>query len=244
MKTATTIVWDLAGRPEIAAQSVGRLLSDHESVCGMCATRQPRTADMDEALGANFTDRGCLHHPGVTRVCAACLWCCSGKPPTTLRMWSIIAVPGEELPASNPKAWLQDTPGLHLYNRSATTALVKVLANPPLGRWVASVALSGQKHVLPYAVVNLGGGRWTVRVEDHNVSARPEEWRHLRSTALRLRRMGVPADAVMDGRPTFISGGDLAEWRELNTQLAPWLGSTQLGLALWTITKETMNNDT
>jgi len=246
MSAATRLVWELAGEPNVAAESVRRLLDDSEetATCLICGSITCWSADAGKALGANFTDHSYRRYPGSTRICEACLWCCSGKPPATLRMWSIIAAPGFRLPSSNPKAWIQDTLSLYLFNRSTPELLAAILADPPDSEWVASVAISGQKHVLPYAEVNHGAGQWTVRVEDHNVTATPGQWATVHYAAVRLRRLGVPAESVMQGIPQYIkTRDDLGTWRALNDTLTPWLGSPLLDLALWTITKETMNND-
>ena len=240
MTAATRLVWALAGSPEVAAASVAKLLVDYEAACAMCGAIEPQTAQADKALGANFADRSHMRHGG-DRICRACLWCCSGKPPATLRMWTVIAAPGETLPDSHPKAWLQDTPGLALINRANPAPLAATLAHPPAGEWLVSVAISAQKHVLPYAVTNRGDGTWTIRVEDHNITATPAQWAHVHRHAMALRKLGVPAEDVEAGTPRYITTPDaLAMWREHNAELRPWLGSPILSLALWTITKGTM----
>ena len=60
--------------------------------------------------------------------------------------------------------------------------------------------------------------------------------------ALALRRLGVPAEAIEAGEPRFVIKGGatralLDQWRDLATPLQPYVGSTLLNLALWTITK-------
>lgn len=240
MTTACRLVHEAAGRPQITAASVAKLVTSTPGVCCVCGHTASRTAIADKALGANFSDRGHLARPTRT-ICEACLWCCSGKPPASLRMWSIIASLQREVPPSNPKAWLQGTPHLMLFNRSDPGPLAAFLADPPDGDWVVSIAYSGQKHVLPYTPTNCGSGQWTIRCEDHYVTATPTQWANVHGIALALRRLGVPADDVMTGTPKFVKTRDqLAAWRDLNDQLTGWHNSPLLDLALWTITKETM----
>lgn len=239
MSDATRLVYDLAGNPEIAAASTAKHLQNHPGRCAICGRREQVTADFDNALGKNFSDRSLLDG-GTSRVCTACLWCCSGKPPATLRMWTIVAAEGTDC-RTHEKAFLQNTPGLSLINRGNPQPLVDILSNPPGGPWVASVALSGQKHVLPYARVN-HGRTWVVRVEDTQVSATSDEWMAVHEAAVELRRMGIPADAVREGRPAFIKTADqLTLWRDIESRLAGWHRSPLLDLALWTITKGTMS---
>lgn len=235
---ATRLLWEAAGRPAPAAASVARLIVDQPGQCGMCGEHSDRTADTDRSLGANFSDRALFRWPGG-RTCPACLWVCSGKPPATLRMWSIICAPGVTLPPSDPKAWLQDTPGLHLGSRRSAPHVGRFLGDPPAGPWMVSIALSGQKHVAPYAHVNHGRGPWRVRVEDHNVTSSPDEWRTIREHALALRRLGIPEQPIHDGHPARLRTREqLATWAHHNQHLLPYLRSPLLGLALWTITRE------
>lgn len=236
---ATRWLWQQLGRPAIAAGSVASLLADIEAQCSICGVVEFPTAKADKALGANFSDRGHLTHEGSDRICQACLWCCSGKPPATLRMWSIAA--GGPASPSHPKAWLQETPVVCLTNRANPRPIRDLLMNPPDGEWLVTVAYSGQKHVIPYATTNHGPGTWTVRVEDHYVTSNPATFRHVHQHAEALRRLGVPEDAVMSGTPAYIkTANDLAAWKEHADQLTAHLGSPLLRLALWTITKETM----
>lgn len=239
---ASRLIYDTAGQPAFATATTGRLLTEHEAVCCICGQTEPVTGDADKSMGANFADRGHLRAPYSSRVCRACLWCASGKPPATLRMWSIVCAPGHTLAPSQPKAWLQDTPGLCLTNRADTRPIIDTLADPPAGPWVVTVAISGQKHVVPYADVNHDPGPWRIRVEDHTVAATPDQWAEVFTSALHLRRLGVPADAIATGEPRFVVKGGvtrdlLARWADLSAPLKPYLGSPLLDLALWTITR-------
>ena len=242
MTAATRLIYNTAGHPDFATATTTKLLTSHEAACCICGQVERETADADKSMGSNFTDRGHLRNHHSTRVCRACLWCASGKPPATLRMWSIVCTPGHALPPSQPKAWLQDTPGLCLTNRANTWPIINTLADPPVDPWVVTIAVSGQKHVVPYAETNTGADRWLIRVEDHDVASTPAEWRTVFGPALALRRLGVPAEAIEAGEPRFVIKGGatsalLDQWRDLAAPLQPYLGSTLLSLALWTITK-------
>jgi hypothetical protein len=239
--SATRLVHALAGHPTPEG-SAAATLGPHAGTCAVCGLPTDRTASVDRALGANFTNRSMFHDDASDRVCAACLWCCSGKPPATLRMWSIVAAPGHDLGPSHEKAFLQDTPGLLLTNRANPGPIADWLAfPPPTGPWVVSIAVSGQKHVVPYARVNHGRDTWTIRYENTDVTANPEQWAAVHAAAATLRRLGVPADDVLTGTPRYLkTATDLAAWREHNTTLTPYHGSPLLALALWTITKGTL----
>src|SRR5690606_40925114 len=88
--------------------------------------------------------------------------------------------------------------------------------DPPEGEWVVSVAESGQKHSLPYAVVNRGRARWRVRMDALDVDATPEDFRHVFAHVCALRARGFSAEDIehlrmLIGRIT--TGHDLAVWQ-------------------------------
>lgn len=238
MSASTRLVWDLAGRPD-AVGPPARLLADVDGVCCVCGQEEARTAPTGKALGTNFTDRS-MFRERTDRVCEACLWAVGGRGRATLRLWTVVAAPGRDLPASHEAAHLS-APGLCLTNRADPAPVARILADPPAGPWAVSVAVSGQKHHLPYAPVNHGRGSWRVRMEATAVTGTPDQWRHVHAHARALRRLGVPAADVRTGTPRYLkTPADLALWRQHATELTPWLGSPLLDLALWCITKGTM----
>lgn len=241
MTAATTLVWEAAGRPKPFGTKAD-LLKHIPGVCAVTGERLDVTADINRALGDNFTDRSMFAAPHSDRVGEATLWACSGKGTSTLRLWSIIAAPGVHLPPSHEKAFLS-APGLWLGNRADPRPIVDTLLSPPEGEWLVSIAVSAQKHVLPYARVNRGGGRWTARFENTDVTSDPIEFLAVHGAAVALRRLGLRDDEILTGRPGLIRSRDvLTEWRHHARSLAPYLQSPLLQLALWAITKGTLND--
>lgn len=242
MTSPTRLVWELAGRPD-PVESAARLLGD-VGVCRMSGDDDLQCAPADKALGKNWTDPACWARPDSTVVNTAAVWCCSGKPPHSLRMWTILAAPGWDAPASADKCVMPAGPGLAYINRGNPGPLVDMLASPPDGEWLASVAVSGQKHVLPYATVNHGSGRWTVRMETCNVTATPAEWSAVHASCVALRLAGCSDDDIKAGRPTpkIRTSKALAEWRHHADTIAPHRTSPLVDLALWTITKGTLTH--
>ncbi len=228
------MVWQAAGEPDPPNPS---LFQPGEATCVMCGRKVGLSAPTAKAIGGNFTDQYLYSAPHSTRVCPACQWCCGGKPPATLRMWSVVVAPGVSLPASQPKAWLgQNTPGLCLANRADPSPVADILLAPPATAWAVGVALSTQKHVLPYTRVNQGDGVWTVRLENTDVTASPDLWRRVLGTAAALRAAGHGGEQVREGRPdprAAKTGHELEAWRRLNSRLAGFHRSPLLDLALW-----------
>lgn len=240
MTAAQTLIWETAGRPEVTGAK-GKLLKPEPGVCAITGEHADITADATRALGENFTDQSLWRiHTG--RVGQPALWCCSGKGKDSPRMWTWICAPGHDLPDSVEKAPLH-LPGLCQTNRGNTRPVIDTLLDPPVGEWVVCIAVSGQKHVLPYATTNRGAGEWTVRMEDTAITATPDQWGTVFYTVLALRRLGIPAEAIKTGTPTYIKDAQaLREWRELSTHLAPYQTSPLVDLALWCITKPIMED--
>lgn len=243
MTAPTTLIWRLAGRPEPGGAKA-KLFRDEPGICAVSGDQCGRTAPVAKVLGDNFTDRSLFRAPTSDRVGEAAFWVCSGKGTSSLRMWSIIAAPDHLLPPSDERAFVQQ-PHLWLGNRSDPLPIARLLEDPPEGEWLCSIALSGQKHVAPYAAVNRGPSQWTVRMENVNITSSPDEWQAVRAAANRLRGIGIGADNVLHGLPGLIkSRGNLDLWRRESRALAPYTGSPLLELALWTITKSTLERET
>lgn len=237
---STVMVWELAGCP--APPGADRY-SELAAPCVMCGRETEVTAPAAVALGSNFADPyGLYRRADSTRVCPACAWCCSGRPPHTVRGWSVLAAPGHQLPASQPKAWTiaRDRPGLCVTNRADTRAIADLLADPPPGEWTAAVSISGQKHVLPYARINHGTDAWTVRFENTDITSSPAAWRHVLGAAAMLRQAGHGAEVIAAGRPdprAIRDAADLERWRRGAERLEAYAGGPLLELALWCLTR-------
>ncbi|AWB84798.1 hypothetical protein [Corynebacterium liangguodongii] len=241
MTAAQTLIWETAGRPGVTGAK-GKLLKPEPAICAITGEYCEVTADATRALGENFTDQS-LWRAHTGRVGQAALWCCSGKGKDSPRMWSWVCAPGHDVPDSVEKAPLH-VPGLCQTNRGNTRPIIDTLMSPPAGEWVVCVAVSGQKHVLPYATTNRGVGEWTIRMEDTTITATPTQWRTVFESVLALRRLGIPADSIKTGRPDHIKTLEkLRWWQEYQSTLAPYQTSPLVDLALWCITKPIMEDN-
>lgn len=232
------MVWDLAGRPTRATIKTEPV----PGACAMCGSHTDVTLPTAKALGGNFTDQYLLARPDSHRVCYPCVWVCSGKPPDTVRMWTVLARPDMTVPASHPKAPF-GTDHLWLTARNDMRAAVATLADPPGGPWLLSVAESGQKHHVPYARINHGGGRWTVRMDALDITATPAEFAHVIGHVLRLREAGFTATEIEHLAPTPVrlDSERLPVWRHHAEQITGWAGSPLIHLAIFLPNKEHMD---
>ena len=158
-------------------------------------------------------------------------------------MWSWVCAPGVDLPDSVEKApW--HVPGLCQTNRSNTRPIIDLLMQPPAGEWVMCIATSGQKHVLPYATTNHGGGTSTIRMEDTNITIKHTQFKMVFETTLALRRMGVTAENIKNGAPgnAIKTRDQLENWRHISQRIEHMRTSPLVDLALWCITKPIMED--
>lgn len=229
------ILWDLAGRPAPTNPAKG------DGPCALCGNTGPLHA----TIGNNFTDYRKLARIDGTRMCAACSWTFGGKPPYTLRMWSIVARFDQPAPPSQPGAYVTGK-HLHLTNRRDLRWVAETLACPPAdgSPWLVAVAESGQKHAAPFTAVNHGAERWSIQLDGCDITSTPSEWRQVLARTVALRAAGFAADGIETGQPPVaaLTGERLTAWRTHAPLLAPYRGTPLLHLANLMITKDTLDD--
>lgn len=233
-RSPTWMVWELAGQPPTPEPEAVA------GVCALCGEMAEKTIPAGKAIGPNFTDQYELPARGAGKVCGPCVWSLGGKPPATLRMWTVLARTDIRLPESHPKAPYRG-PHLLLTARNDMRPVVEVLADPPDMPWLVSVADSGQKHHLPYAHINHGDGPWTVRMDAVDVTGTPATFRLLLGHVLRLRAAKFSAAEIEAVTPTRLTAETLPVWRAHAEPLTPWRTSPLLHLITFLPNKEHMD---
>lgn len=162
--TPARLLHALAGSP--AMPDCARL--DAPAPCWICARETMRGALVSRWMGANYCDQARARCPSSRWICEACVWCCAWNPPPrmprgegkglNLRLFSHLYCErnGEPLYLAANKA---DKPWIRAW-----------LATPKPAPWFCAIADSGQKHVLPWAPINLAPGvAGVVRFEERDV---------------------------------------------------------------------------
>lgn len=190
-----------------------------EDPCLVCGQEYPTGSPSKYALSKTDTDHYRFAAPWSEMVCSACTWCSEGKPPDTLRMWSILY--REDGALENPglfrdyiiekqeakdktysvSALIECEDQLHLVNRADISPIVKTLIDPPDGRWFACVADSGHIHLVRFCQVNAGLGRWTIVFERQEVSAEPQDFARVLWHVASLRQAGFHTEDILTGEP-------------------------------------------
>lgn len=232
--SATAMAWDLAGRPAVP----GTL--PEPGTCAVCGF--PAAAVVPFAPGGNFTGQDLLAAPWSGVTCAPCAWSMAGRPPASLRNWTIAIAPGRGLGPSNPKSAAAvpgDHPGLLLCARDDMRPVAALLCDPPAGPWAVAVAVAGHRHCLPWAPVNSGDGPWQVSADEQRVAGDPAAFRALLRSAASLGAAGLASGEILALDPGGkLNAARLPAWRAHAPVLAPWRDSPLLALATLMITKE------
>lgn len=238
MSAAARFLWRLAGQPSCGRKTVA---VPDGAVCLCCGGDfvEGQAAAAKDALGINY-DFTQARRPDSALVCVPCAWSLAGRGLATLRLWTVAAAEDTELPASHPKCAMQLGFHVHLTNRADMRTVAAMLTDPPAGEWLVTAAVSGQKHVVPYATTNRGGGPWRVRVETCDVTGSPGEMAMLLGRVAALRRAGFgPGQiAALDPGTSLSSRARLVAWRQHADPITCYRGSPLLGLAALIPTKE------
>lgn len=136
--TASRVLWSAAGSPAVTGAV------DVDGRCWVCAARMTRGLRVDKWQGSNFTGQNRVRSPASTHVCEPCVWAMAGKPPDTLRMTSHL--------------WDEYT-GWERPNKGNKPSMRAFLRREHRGEWLAAIADSGQKHIVPWTPVNPPGTR-------------------------------------------------------------------------------------
>lgn len=234
VRPAAHLIWEAAGSPPPP-----KPLKAADAPCCVCAEWCEEGVTTRDAFGANFTDHNMLQAVDSPFVCPACSWAISGKPPHTLRMWSIVCRTDRELAPSHEKCALDLGPHVHLTARNDTREIVSILLAPPDTEWICTLAISGQKHVVPYAVANIGP-RWRIRMETLDIHGDSESFAHVLFHTASLRALGFTAEEIATAEPAIhrLTRETIPLWQHHMGKLAPYHGGGMLDLALTCITKD------
>lgn len=229
---ATFLLWSAARSPD-PRKPVHAASSD----CYWCGSPLTMGCRVREVCSTSFTDHDQAAVPTSLWLCRACTWTMTGRPPDTLRLWSIVYREDRKAAPSHPAA-PRLGPRLHLTNKANVSEIDSVLRTPPIGPWVCSVADSGQIHVAPFARVNTGAGAWCVRFERLDVLSSPDEYTRVASVMIELYAAGYSKEDIA-GEPSpsklYRSGVEL--WREHDRFLRRYRGGALFELALFLLRK-------
>lgn len=177
--TASRVLWSAAGSPAVTGAV------DVDGRCWVCAARMTRGLRVDKWQGSNFTGQNRVRSPASTHVCEPCVWAMAGKPPDTLRMTSHL--------------WDEYT-GWERPNKGNKPSMRAFLRREHRGEWLAAIADSGQKHIVPWTPVNPAGTRRGRVVFETEVVELPREagWVMVDTMAL-LLTLGATKEEITRG---------------------------------------------
>lgn len=137
---------------ECGAQRVDEC-EEHSGMCWHCGATMSRGLRVSDWQGATFVGQNRVRYAAGTHICEACIWVMSKKSP----------VPGKGAKegANGAPNWrnfsvLVDGDGLVVASKGEKPLIREWLqrSHPRTSPWIAAIADSGQKHVVPYAPLN------------------------------------------------------------------------------------------
>jgi hypothetical protein len=226
---ATKTLWLASGKPDPR-----KPIMTAEGPCYWCGSRIVGEAcRVNDVYGSSFTDHDVATVATSSWVCVPCAWSMTGRPPDTLRLWSLVYREDRPAAPSHEKAPRLGS-HIHLQNKADPSEFDAVLRDPPSGPWICAVADSGQIHVIPFARVN-HGRRWCVRFERHDVRSSSDEYSRIADAMQALYDAGYSKDDIATGSPSpgrlLRAGVDL--WRENDKTLRRYRGGPLFELALF-----------
>jgi len=198
---ASHLLWRDAGCPPVTKPTVKPERVANCAMCGQNCAMAEGVVRTKDAFGPGFTDHDKLSDPRSSIVCVPCVWLLGGQPPMTLRTWSVLWREDWTAPPSNPKAAYPVGPKTWLTAKNDMSHIREILFDPPPGRWVCSIADSGQIHTAPFATVNQGGYKWCVRFDREDVISTRWEFTQVVYHAMSLLVAGFVRDDLLSGTP-------------------------------------------
>lgn len=218
-------LWLAAGSPVVQGVTI---TPDPCAVCGGDCER--RAVPAKKAFGSNFSAHDQLAAPWSGHVCRACVWVMHGRPPDTLRMWTVLYREDGGWVHGRPEKAPELGETVYTTNKADMREVLRLLADPPACRWGMAVAVSGQIHVAPFAPLCAGSRGCGAQVERERMEWSPADAVVLRDAVRELVEAGVPKVDIEAAQTTAQTlrrvGVDV--WRDHEPLLTHWSRSVLL----------------
>jgi hypothetical protein len=238
IESASAWIYEVSGRPPVeGCVDVG------EARCWMCAASTLRGMDRESWQGSLFTGQNKVRAPESLVVCEACIFVCArsspvpGKPATGTKVDKAGNVVDKAPPNFRNFSHLvergPDGRLVHIAASKGEKPLIReFLARRHAGPWMAAIADSGQKHVIPWTPINPGGpGRGRVLFDEQLVALGDVS---LVDDMTALLSKGVTKEEIAAGDYGYLSwrhcGADVSRFEEERSGLRR---SAWFDLALW-----------
>lgn len=189
---------------------------------------------------STYTDEDIAKARWSDHVCIPCSWAMTGKPPDTLRLWSIVYREDRALAQTNPKP--ARMPPACLTSKADTRPIVETLLHPPAdgSPWFVAVAESGQIHVAPFAPVNRRADAWGMRFERREIRSTPVEFATVLWHVAGLLCAGFARGDVqsLEPHPSKLARHGAETWRQHADPLRRYIDGGLLALAIFLCTKD------
>jgi len=195
MDSASTLLHAHCGSPTVAE------CSDIErTACWHCGGSTTRGQLVMRWMGRDFVGQNRIKAPHSQHVCEACIWVMARSSDVPHRP----AQPGQQCgPNFRNFSHMLDARGYVNASKGEKPTIRDWLRAPKAGRWFAAIAESGQKHVIPYAPINIGATGGRIQFEEQVVALPRDDagWRIV-DTCTSLLTLGATKESVASGQYT------------------------------------------
>lgn len=217
MNSPTQCIHKVIGQPE-PTKNKGLRPSEGDELCLVCGFGYSHVMPAKNTISRTDTDLDKFKAPWSEVVCSACAWCSEGRPPDTLRMWSILY--REDGQIDNPglfrdyitqkaekadktysvQALLEAENRVCLANRADLSPYVITMLDPPDCPWACCFADSGQIHLVRFATLNQGD-HYSVIFERDEIRTSAAEFGLVLWNVASLRSAGFHTEDIRTGVP-------------------------------------------
>lgn len=225
MISGSTLVHAICGAPRVDA--CGSILG---AACWHCGAHSSRAMLVRDWMGASFVGQNRVRAQHGQHICEACVWVMARSSPILGRM----AKPGKQPPNWRNFSVLVEGDELVTATKAEKPIILAFLRRAHREPWLAAIAESGQKHVIPYAPINMPGSCGRVQLDEQTIAVPGGGGWQLVDTAAALLTAGATKDEIARGdyaAPTWIRCETAI--REFESQFGRQRSSAWFGLALW-----------
>lgn len=236
MNTPSQILYQLADYPSVPYD----ILDTSES-CWVCGFPCNKAVLLNKAIGQSFTDHEKSEAPWSDYLCLPCCWVMSGRPPDSFRPWSVVWRSDKHFDVNPDVYKSRQIKGVHFTKKIQPNEIVSLLSNPPKNHsYFCSIALTGQKHVIPFTKINHSSDYWTIRTDSYDITSSVAVFNDIFNKCQHLLQLNFSKIDIETGTPYSSKLKDKQKreiWKSYEFDLVKWRGSNFLKLILWLVRK-------
>jgi hypothetical protein len=196
MTTASRLLWEACGSPRASDCTD---IPDG-SRCWVCGGTASRGVDRQKWNGAEFVGQNNVRAWGALHLCEPCFCVMAWTTPPLMAIPGVVEKPGSKRsPCWRNYSVLYESGRARVATKGDKPAILAFLRSTHTEEWFASIADSGQKHVVPYTPINGAGSRGRIRFEERTITLPDANGWRLVDDATALLTSGATKEEIARG---------------------------------------------